>query len=272
MQTVGEFLKEKREERGLTLEQVVIESRISMGMLKALEENHLARIPSEVFARGFIRLYAHHLQLDPEAVFEMFRPSISEFYRQAAGEEMVPDLSLQDPGRRPGFKMLMGALGLASLVFLSASAYFYWKPSPLVPTVNGLAEPAASGPDTVLFMRVPNFEDPGLNLLGLTVNVPQGESISELPLVEPDSQPEIPLPALTLLIEAIEESWVVAHIDDRQVKEVLLRPGEKVFWNAEEKFVLTLGNAGGVKLEYNGKPLDPPGKKGEVLRNLVLSR
>ena len=45
MQTVGEFLKEKREGRALTLEQVAIESRVSLRMLKALEENKLDKIP-----------------------------------------------------------------------------------------------------------------------------------------------------------------------------------------------------------------------------------
>ena len=83
MQTVGEFLKEKREGRALTLEQVAIESRVSLRMLEALEENKLDKIPSEVFARGFIRLYAHYLQMNPDEVFEMFSESISSGFKRS---------------------------------------------------------------------------------------------------------------------------------------------------------------------------------------------
>ena len=74
-----------------------------------------------------------------------------------------------------------------------------------------------------------------------------------------------------LRVQAKERAWVRAIIDDgEQVKDVLLRPGEKVEWLAREELILTLGNAGGVDLTFNGKDLPPLGASGQVIRNLRL--
>jgi len=77
---------------------------------------------------------------------------------------------------------------------------------------------------------------------------------------------------LSLSIEAIEETWIKILIDGRDVREMLLKGGDKVSLEAERNFGLTIGNAGGVKINFDGKELEPLGSRGEVIRNLVLSR
>ncbi|MBH0191248.1 MAG: DUF4115 domain-containing protein, partial [Nitrospira sp.] len=49
-------------------------------------------------------------------------------------------------------------------------------------------------------------------------------------------------------------------------------PGEKAQWKGRDQFVLTLGNAGGVKAELNGKPQKPFGPSGKVAREILLKR
>ena len=77
---------------------------------------------------------------------------------------------------------------------------------------------------------------------------------------------------LTLVLEATELSWVVVQVDDASPHEALLRPGERLTWKGQEKFALTVGNAGGIRGELNGKPLAPFGPKGKVVRDIVLTR
>jgi hypothetical protein len=95
------------------------------------------------------------------------------------------------------------------------------------------------------------------------------------------SQPESPLPIevttsheapLVLGLEAMELTWVVVQVDGGSPNEALLRPGERITWKASDKFVVTLGNAGGVKVELNGKPQGPFGPSGRVARDIVLKR
>ncbi len=77
---------------------------------------------------------------------------------------------------------------------------------------------------------------------------------------------------LNLDLEATELSWVVVQIDNGSPQESLLRPGEKGHWTGQDQFILTLGNAGGVKAELNGKPQKPFGPSGKVARDIVLKR
>jgi hypothetical protein len=77
---------------------------------------------------------------------------------------------------------------------------------------------------------------------------------------------------LALAIEALELTWVVVQVDNGSPEEALMRPGERVQWKASDRFTLTLGNAGGVRVELNGKEQGPFGNSGKVARDIVLKR
>lgn len=62
-QSIGDQLKEARNKRGLTLEQVSQATHIRRHYLEALENDQRDFLPSVVQGRGFLRLYAGHLDL-----------------------------------------------------------------------------------------------------------------------------------------------------------------------------------------------------------------
>jgi cytoskeletal protein RodZ len=67
-QSIGEQLKEARAQRGLTLEQVSQATHIRKHYLEALENDQREALPSAVQGRGFLRLYAGHLDLPVKAL------------------------------------------------------------------------------------------------------------------------------------------------------------------------------------------------------------
>jgi cytoskeletal protein RodZ len=77
-QTIGTTLRLRREEKKLTLEQVSIETKIRINYLQAIETDQLSILPSLAQARGFIRLYASFLGLDPYALLESQTPEPTE--------------------------------------------------------------------------------------------------------------------------------------------------------------------------------------------------
>lgn len=64
--TVGQQLRQAREERSLSIEQAATATRIKPHYLRALEAGELDALPSPAQVRGFIRAYAGHLGLDAE--------------------------------------------------------------------------------------------------------------------------------------------------------------------------------------------------------------
>lgn len=66
-----------------------------------------------------------------------------------------------------------------------------------------------------------------------------------------------------LEISASEACWLSADIDKRG-KDLYLRPGESITFHFQNKLDLKLGNAGGVSLEYDGRPYSLKAESGEV--------
>ena len=59
--TPGDFgsrLRAARERRGITLRQIASSTKISVGVLEALERNDISRLPGGIFGRAFVRSYA----------------------------------------------------------------------------------------------------------------------------------------------------------------------------------------------------------------------
>ncbi|MGH7094762.1 MAG: helix-turn-helix domain-containing protein, partial [Stellaceae bacterium] len=109
LRSVGELLRERREELDLDFDSVSAALRIKPAYLVALEQDRSHELPGAAYAIGFIRAYAQHLGLDAEAVLDRFK-------EESAGLTARPDLSLPVPlGQRslPGAAMLLVALILA---------------------------------------------------------------------------------------------------------------------------------------------------------------
>src|SRR5438445_13122611 len=72
----GGKLREARERRGISLRQIANATKISLGVLEALERNDISRLPGGIFGRAFVRSYAVEVGLNPE---ETIREFITQF-------------------------------------------------------------------------------------------------------------------------------------------------------------------------------------------------
>ncbi|NPA05929.1 MAG: DUF4115 domain-containing protein [Chloroflexi bacterium] len=103
-QRIGERLRAAREARGWSLLHVAHQTRIKAAYLEALEQGQWDRLPSPAQARGFLRLYASFLGLDPGELLHTLRtegePSVEA--RSASSEVgTLPPLPEDDPAREP---------------------------------------------------------------------------------------------------------------------------------------------------------------------------
>jgi cytoskeletal protein RodZ len=68
LQSLGAMLRQAREQRALTFDEVETQTRIRVKFLQALESGDLSLLPSLAHARGFLRNYAQFLHLDANAI------------------------------------------------------------------------------------------------------------------------------------------------------------------------------------------------------------
>lgn len=55
-------------------------------------------------------------------------------------------------------------------------------------------------------------------------------------------------------------TWLSVQVDKEKKKSAIYQPGDYLVWQAEKKISLFIGNAGGIILTLNGKPVPPLGK------------
>lgn len=84
MKKIGNEIRERREEKGLSLEEVGEKTKIKISYLEAIEEGSWGKLPGEVYLRGFLRTYSTLLGLDGQRI-------ISEYEKERALEEQKMD-------------------------------------------------------------------------------------------------------------------------------------------------------------------------------------
>jgi len=68
----GPNLRRIRLQRGVSLEQIAASTKVSVSLWAGLERNDFSRWPSGIFARSYVRDYAHAVGVDPETTVDEF--------------------------------------------------------------------------------------------------------------------------------------------------------------------------------------------------------
>ena len=310
MESVGEFFRQVRETKGLTVDEVSSKTRIRSDFVKALEDGNFSKLPDQVFARGFVRSYARSLGLDEEDAIQRFTKSAGAYYEKQDERERLKIRQVEEERKRQANRKAVSiAIGIAvlTLMFLLSreqSPVLRMGDAEQSSDAKHSAEPTKDEPGEVM----PNESESEHAAesskqseapVALTSQTPVAEGRDTSPTPPPISvssqesktvsvsSPGADGPLggislegnrpvnnaqLVLDLEATELSWVVVQIDNGSPQESLLRPGEKSQWKGQDQFVLTLGNAGGVKAELNGQPQKPFGPSGKVARDIVIKR
>ncbi|KMJ59327.1 hypothetical protein AB685_00055 [Bacillus sp. LL01] len=88
MTELGNRLKQAREEKGLSLEDLQAATKIQKRYLIGIEEGNYAIMPGQFYARAFIRQYSEAVGLEPELIFEEYQNDIP-----ANDKDEIPQLS-----------------------------------------------------------------------------------------------------------------------------------------------------------------------------------
>lgn len=111
-------MKRLREERGVGLREIAEATKISVGVLEALERNDVSRLPGGIFSRGLVRAYAEQIGADPEMAVRDFGARFPHDVADAESDGRA------DSAQRPYFHAARIALILA--VLLAAAAAIGW--------------------------------------------------------------------------------------------------------------------------------------------------
>ncbi len=121
--TPGALLAAARVRAGLSLDDVARRSKVGREHLEALEADDFDRLPAPVYVRGFLRLYAREVGLDPEAPIHLL-----DGVQQRAEQKAIEAHRSAESARwsrlrvRAAYTLAFGALIVAVLTALLALA------------------------------------------------------------------------------------------------------------------------------------------------------
>ena len=128
---LGALLRNERENRGLSHEQLSQVTRLRRHFLEALENEEWQNLPPSVFVKGFIRSYAKALGLDEDKLLDL--------YKNAVPEEVAPPTPIIEPKKPRRRLALVLALCLGALAII---LYLWigrpWPEQSTVQTEKGL--------------------------------------------------------------------------------------------------------------------------------------
>ncbi|MFA5356823.1 MAG: RodZ domain-containing protein [Candidatus Omnitrophota bacterium] len=246
-ESAGKKLKDLRLAKGLSLEDVHKGTKIHLDVLKALEEDSLINF-NPVYIKGFLKIYCKFLGVEP-------RELIPEYKEHKANVKYVPGLH---DGPFPSLK----TFSLKSIPFKAISV----KLKAAIPVILialfifGLfslgrfisSRPRRISKSSASTAAVSHKSEPG----------PVANKAQKAPVVK----------MITLDIHAKDNCFIHVKADGRVIFQNILKRGRSESWQAKDKIELSLGNAGVVELEVNGKRIPSLGRKGQSVKNIVITK
>lgn len=110
---LGDILKNARENRGLTLDEVALETKIQKRYLEDLEKEDFEDMPGKVYERGFLRTYAEALGLDVKEVLELH----DEIRGDKKVEEVNEEEHHEEKQKKSKLKIFLGIIVIVFIGF-----------------------------------------------------------------------------------------------------------------------------------------------------------
>src|SRR5512133_572362 len=116
MQTVGNYLRQQREAKAMSIEEVARATRVPMSSVERLESDQFDELPGEVFVRGFMKSYARAVGIDTDDVLARYTAS-----RRVAWVTPLPISSPTRPARTKRYGVAIAFVLLLILFTLALS-------------------------------------------------------------------------------------------------------------------------------------------------------
>lgn len=266
VQSVGHILRRARIAKGMSIEDVSRQLRLSAQQIEAIEKENFERLPGRTFLRGFIRNYANLIQLDPIPLLQLLpesTPVISTYERTPFKNKQISFASNREDSSNS--RLVMAII----LVIVILGAYFIFE--------NGGWNKKSDNHSTSSEVKVGTEKASVEIQLPLPSNRKHEASPQENKAAEIESNVKteiIPLENKSsvkktanataaanepgnLHFKFIADSWIkVIDGTGASLFEQIKKGGAEQVLAGKRPLSIVLGNASGVNLTYNGTEID----------------
>ncbi|MBZ5604414.1 MAG: DUF4115 domain-containing protein [Acidobacteriia bacterium] len=262
MNSVGASLRGERERQGREVAEIAGELCITQRYLRAIEQDDLSSLPGTFFYKSFVKQYAAILHLDEASLQPGINaltgaldppplPGTDSRNATSAPEAHKPirdlDPIVRDNNRSyfPEGRMGLSIAGLVAVLLACSGFYSWYNRAPQAPAAKTIA--------------------------------PEQQFPVQVTPVKAQTPPKVDVSATTdaenhvvLNLSATEKTWISIMADGKQIFSGVLEPSQTKTLRGVEVAKMKVGNAGGLDVRWNGKPIGPIGPRGQV-RELLFT-
>lgn len=252
MESVGARLKKIRLGKGITLEEVHKKTRVHLSILNAIEENRLVNL-NPVYIKGFLKIYCNFLGVDQkDFIIDYKEPAASEKKVSSGEKKDKPEPLFKNTAEKivpfsPKIKLKTVFLFIAAVICVFS---FYSLGKNISSKLKSKS----------LFQKK-------------DIPVAAADKIKNKAKEKNKSEGIQAKPALVRLgIRTKDASWISVKADAKVIFQGILKKGRYETWQAKDKIEFSLGNAGAVVLEVNGKVVSSVGRNGQTIKNITITK
>jgi cytoskeletal protein RodZ len=236
MKDIGNFLKERREARGISLIEAEKDLKIRKKYLQALEEGNLDVIPGKTYIIGYLKNYSKYLGIDEENINQIIQTFNNLEKKKTGLEETKEDkiyLKRRDRSifEKKRFFFPIKYVYLTSFVLIIFIGLFLLNRSLREAQDFPVPSPEIGNETDII------IEEKSDTISTLTEEFIESES--EAIIAEYSIQDSVlaeRLPILKLI--ANERTWLKIISEDKIIFEGILFNGEKYFWETDQTLVI----------------------------------
>lgn len=273
MTSVGLVLRSAREKQGREVAEIAEGLCITQRYLRAIEQDDLKSLPGVFFYKSFVRQYAATLgvpdgeiqpaldslvQSQPDPGLPRQEPVVLTRLADDSGgrvrRSLDPVLEALNREYLSDHRVGLSVATLAAVVLACSGFYTWWTRAPR----SSPRPPAASAPAASTTAAATTAAP--TTAASTTAATPDTTAVQ----AANDSA------GLVLSLSATERVWLSISSGGKEIFSGILQPGETKTLSGLEAARMKVGNAGGIEIQWNGKPVGPLGPSGEV-RTVVLT-
>jgi cytoskeletal protein RodZ len=272
MTSVGRVLRSARERQGRAVAEIADELCLTQQYLRAIEEDDVKNLPGTFFYKNFAKQYAALVGVKEAEI----RAGI-EALAAAVEEPVVPGTQTQPPVRPldpivadsnryfASTRLGLSVAGLAVVLMACSGFYAWWMRPKEIAAAKPRPVPAAV--QNVVQNVIPNVVPPVSPSapVALPVSAPNPSPTPTVEVTAAETQTTIDgINHVVLNLAATEKTWLSITSEGKRIFSGFLEPSQTKTLTGLDAARMTVGNAGGINVQLNGKPIGPIGKSGQV--------
>ena len=253
----GAILKRCREYRGLTLEEAEEATKIGAVYLNALEKDQIGQFASLAYLKGFLRIYATYLGLNPDDMIRLY----DKLYASGNGSSTAGTTDKAPRKKFPLQKLAMPAV-LLVLILVTAAIVNRSPAPPVLQNQPASVTPSIAAPAVQQIHSSARPVQPPVKADDAAVEHSRGDAPSA-PKTGTQKAATENSRSVIIRLKVTQSGTLSVTIDGSTSQAYDLVVGDNIEWKADRTISLELSNSGGVEAELNGRPLKPFGPLGK---------